>query len=240
MKIAFISDIHGNATALEAVLKDLEKKGVDQIAVLGDICFRGPEPKRALDMIRSFDAAVIKGNADEWVVRGIDEGEVPNEALDIMRKEREWTCSHLSEEDIAYLRNLPTELAIDLEEKHTIHAFHANPNNLFDVVLPNESNEGLSDKLMKRKDADIFLYGHIHVPYVRFVDGKCVANLGSVGLPFDGLDHACYLTVEGDGSQYHVAIHRVRYDIEQAIRKLKAAAYPNEAFLERVWRSGKV
>lgn len=64
MKIAFISDIHGNAVALESVLEDIDKKNVDRIIVLGDICFRGPEPKRSLDLVRSLDTYVIKGNAD--------------------------------------------------------------------------------------------------------------------------------------------------------------------------------
>ena len=76
MKIAFISDIHGNAVALDAVLNDIEKKKVDKIYVLGDISYRGPEPKRALELVRSLNTDVIKGNADEWVVRGVREGEV--------------------------------------------------------------------------------------------------------------------------------------------------------------------
>src|SRR5690625_314515 len=86
MRFAFLSDIHGNATALEAVLHDAANQKVDKIYILGDLCFRGPEPKRVLDLVRSVDATVIKGNADEWMVRGVKKGEVPDAALDIMNQ----------------------------------------------------------------------------------------------------------------------------------------------------------
>ncbi|MBU8789407.1 YfcE family phosphodiesterase [Oceanobacillus caeni] len=234
MKIAFISDIHGNATALEAVLEDIEKKNVDKIAVLGDLCFRGSEPKRALDLIRSLNTDVVKGNADEWVSRGIKEGEVPNEALEIMRKEREWTLKQLTTEDIDFLTNLPTQLTIKLSDDIEIHAFHATPNNLFNMVLPNQSDTELAEQLMQQTSADIFLYGHIHLPYVRFINGKCVANLGSVGLPFDGSKNASYLIVEGEDKHFQVSVHRVSYDVDYVIKQLKEKEYPNYEFLRNV------
>ncbi|MBX6395613.1 MAG: metallophosphoesterase, partial [Alicyclobacillaceae bacterium] len=92
MRIAFLSDIHGNAEALEAVLADVREKGVDRIAVLGDLAYRGPEPARAIDLIRELaenGAEVIQGNADLWAVRGVEAGEVPDRLLDVMREERE-------------------------------------------------------------------------------------------------------------------------------------------------------
>ena len=69
MRIAFISDIHGNANALDAVLGDIQNRNVEKVYCLGDIAYRGPEPQRSVDLIQSLDTFVIKGNADEWVVR---------------------------------------------------------------------------------------------------------------------------------------------------------------------------
>src|SRR5690625_3969961 len=135
MKIAFISDIHGNAVALEAVLTDLRKKEVDEVFVLGDICFRGPEPKHSLEIIQALNTDVIKGNADEWVVRSIYDGEVPEQAFTMMTKERDWTASKLDDDQLAYLRDLPTELNLEFGDIK-IHAFHATPNSLFDIVQP--------------------------------------------------------------------------------------------------------
>ncbi|GAA0485375.1 metallophosphoesterase family protein [Salinibacillus aidingensis] len=234
MKIAFISDIHGNATAVEAVLKDIQSKNADQIVVLGDLCYRGPEPERSLELIQSLNPTVVKGNADEWVVRGIREGEVPDQALDMMRTEQKWTADRLSNEDIDYLKGLPAEATIDLTAQIKIHVFHATPNSLFDIVKPTEADEIVESKLMKEASADIYLYGHIHLPYVRYINGKTVANLGSVGLPFDGMNHASYLMAEGEGEHFKVGIQRVKYDTSQVIRKAEEVAYPNPDFLKQV------
>ncbi|TVT29386.1 metallophosphoesterase family protein [Salinicoccus cyprini] len=234
MKIAFISDIHGNATALEAVLADIEKKQADKIVVLGDIAYRGPEPKRSIELVRGLNTDVIKGNADEWIHRGIEAGEVPNQVLDTMREEREWSVDQLSDEDLDYLKGLPSEVTVELTDEINVHCFHATPESLFEVVKPAESDEALEEKLMINKKADIFLYGHIHLPYVRHINGKCVANLGSVGLPFDGLNQASYLIAEGDGNQFNVGIQRIRYDVEKVKQQLAEKDYPNLEFLTGV------
>ncbi|WP_017548733.1 metallophosphoesterase family protein [Salinicoccus carnicancri] len=238
MKIAFISDIHGNATALEAVLADIDKNQVDRIVVMGDIAYRGPEPKKSIELIRSLDTDVIKGNADEWVHRGINEGEVPDQALTTMRGEREWTVKHLADEDLDYLRKLPEEMTVALTDDIKIHCFHATPESLFDVVKPTESEETLNDRLMQNNEADIYLYGHIHLPYIRHVKEKCVANLGSVGLPFDGRSEASYLIVEGEDDRFSTAIHRVPYDVGKVKQQLSDGEYPNLDFLTDVLEHG--
>ncbi|WP_368666362.1 metallophosphoesterase [Ammoniphilus sp. CFH 90114] len=112
MKIALISDIHGNAVALEAVLDDIKKQDADKIYVLGDLCYRGPEPKRALELIRGLNTEVIKGNADEWVVRGVRAGEVPEKLIELMNHEREWTVSKLEPLDMEYLASLPNSFTV--------------------------------------------------------------------------------------------------------------------------------
>jgi putative phosphoesterase len=240
MKIAFLSDIHGNADALEAVIQDIEAKQVDKIVILGDICYRGPEPKRALELVKSLHAEVVKGNADEWVVRGVEKGEVPDKALEMMNKERDWTVSQLEEGDIVYLKNLPTELTIHLTEEINIHAFHATPNSLFDVVLPNEQDDAIEQKMMISKGASIYIYGHIHRAFVRYINGKCLINMGSVGLPFDGLPKASYAIVEAYESSVRASIERVEYDLEKVIQKYENANYPNTETMSKVVRYARL
>ncbi|OZU89267.1 YfcE family phosphodiesterase [Virgibacillus indicus] len=230
MKLAFIADIHGNATALEAVLEDIKQRDVDETFFLGDLCFRGPEPKLTLDMVRSLNADVIKGNADEWVVRGIREVEVPEQALTMVHKERDWTYSKLNQEDLDYLKNLPVELNLNYENI-TIHAFHATPDSLFEMVQPSESDEVIGEKLMV-KDAEIYLYAHIHKPYVRFLKGKCVVNTGSVGLPFDGSNNASYSLVEIDENSFTASIVRIEYDVDKVIRQIRDSDYPNKNIVD--------
>lgn len=232
MKIAFISDIHGNAEALQAVLYDIEQRNVDEIFILGDICFRGIEPKRALTIVKELNTQIIKGNADEWVVRGIHKGEVPEKAFSMMKKERDWTYAQLDEEEISYLDKLPMDLNLAFNQLN-IHAFHATPNSLFEVVQPDENDQTLGEKLMV-KDADLYIYGHIHKSYIRYIDGKCLVNPGSIGLPFDSVKKASYFILELAEDSYQMSIVKVNYDIEKVISQIQKTDYPNKELLSRL------
>lgn len=239
MKIAFISDIHGNAVALESVLAHIQKNKIDKIYVLGDLCYRGPEPKRSMEMIRSLDTEVIKGNADEWVVRGVRAGEVPDKALEMMNRERDWTVSKLDAFDLVYLQMLPTEINF-IVEGIPITLFHATPESLFEVVLPFVDDEGVAAKLMTSRDAQIHICGHIHKPYIRYLRGKIVINTGSVGLPFDSLAMASYATVEIVEGDIKTTIERVSYDVEQVVEQYLNANYPNAEMMIKVLRNASI
>ncbi|OLN23685.1 YfcE family phosphodiesterase [Domibacillus antri] len=227
MKIAFISDIHGNAVALDSVLKDIERKEVDEIYVLGDICYRGPEPKRSLQLVQGLNTNVIKGNADEWVVRGIQKGEVPDSVLEMMNNERDWIASHLEKDDIDYLHELPTELHFEAAGL-SINVFHATPDSLFEVVLPGESDEVLKTNLMSSTDSDVYVYAHIHKPYIRTINGKILINIGSVGLPFDGMKKSSYAIVEIEDNRVSTSIERVEYNVERVVKQYEQLKYPNQ------------
>jgi putative phosphoesterase len=239
MKIAFIADIHGNAIALEHVLNDIQKKSIDKIYVLGDLCYRGPEPKRSLDLVRSLNTEVIKGNADEWVVRGVQAGEVPDKALEKMNQEKDWTVTQLDQHDLRDLNQLPQEIRV-IHEDTSFHMFHAVPNNLFEIVLPSTDDHEIESKLMSFSDADIYVYAHIHKPFVRSVNGKIILNTGSVGLPFDGIAKASYVTVEVENGNIHTCIHRVPYDVEHVVQQYESCGYPNAEMMIKVLRNAKI
>lgn len=238
MRLAFLSDIHGNAVALDAVLEDISKRNVERIIVLGDISYRGPEPKRALELVKSLNADVIKGNADEWVVRGIKEGEVAESALQLMNKERRWIYERLEEEDIRYLDELPSEVKLEADDI-VIHAFHATPDSLFDVVQPFESDKTLIDKMMK-SDADIFIFAHIHKPFIRYIEGKCLMNTGSIGLPFDGLTKSSYAIVDIKNGSFETSIIRVDFDLAKVIKQYQEEDYPNSEQMIKVIQNAKI
>ncbi|NOU98069.1 YfcE family phosphodiesterase [Paenibacillus sp. LMG 31456] len=239
MKIACISDIHGNAHALEKVLIDINKKNVDKIYVMGDLCYRGPEPKRSMDLIRSLNAEVIKGNADEWVVRGVRKGEVADTALEMMNRERDWVVSKLDQTDIDYLAQLPTEINVRVEGV-ALHLFHATPDSLFEIVPPGADDEIIKSKLMSSKDAQIYIYAHVHKPYTRYLNGKVIMNTGSVGLPFDSLAMASYATIEITEGAIRTSIERVSFDIEEVVMQYQASDYPNAEMMAKVLRNARV
>lgn len=238
MKLAFISDIHGNATALDAVLEDVKKREIDKIFVLGDLCFRGLEPKRSLDLIKSLNTDVIKGNAEEWIVRGVREGEVADEMLEVMNKERDWTYSNLDRDSLEYLHSLPGELNLDYDGVK-IHAFHATPTSLFEAVQPTAGNEDLKNKLMQ-KDADIYIYAHIHQAFIRYLDGKCLINTGSVGMPFDGVKQASYAVLDIQENSVQPSIVKVDYGTDNVIRQFEESDYPNKEFMINVLQNASL
>lgn len=239
MKIAFISDIHGNAVALEAVINDLKSKNIDKLFVLGDLCYRGPEPTRSLELVRTLNAEVIKGNADEWVVRGVREGEVPEAALEMMNKEREWTVSQLESSDLEYLKNLASQIHLE-ENGVKVNGFHATPDSLFEVIPPHTEDEQIENKLMKATDAQIYVYAHIHKPYIRYINGKVIMNIGSVGLPFDGIPKASYGLIEIEDGNLCTSIQRVSYDVEKVVSLYQESHYPNADMMIKAIRNGRL
>lgn len=239
MKIAFISDIHGNAIALEAVLEDIQKKEVHKIYVLGDLCYRGPDPKRSLELVRSLHTEVIKGNADEWVVRGVRNGEVPDHVVELMNRERDWTVSQLNSADIEFLQGLPTTIHTTVAGV-AISAFHATPTSLFEVIPPHTEDEVLQSKVMSAADAQLYVYGHIHKPYIRYMNGKVIMNIGSVGLPFDGHAKASYAIVEIHEGNFSTSIERVEYNVEQVVEQYSNVHYPNKDMMSNILRNGSI
>ena len=178
-----------------------------------------------------------KGNADEWVVRGMRNGEVPHEAFSIMEEEQAWTQQQLQESHLEYLASLPTELYFEVEGVR-FHGFHATPKSLFQNVLQNEADYEIEEKLMKDKEADIYLYGHIHKAYKRIIHGKTVINVGSVGLPFDGIPKASYVLIDVLDGQVELNHIRVPYNLDKVCQQYDDYQYPNAEKMKNIIQSG--
>ncbi|WP_280768171.1 metallophosphoesterase family protein [Salipaludibacillus daqingensis] len=229
MKLAILSDIHGNEQAFKAVLEDISKNNVTHVAILGDISFRGAKPKQCLDLVRQMNAKVIKGNADEWIVRGVRSGEVPEKALSMMQAEQAWAKAKLSDDDLLYLNSLPESLEIPLSNQTQLYACHATPNSLFDIISDQATNDEFQPFVEVNERASYYVYGHIHLPFSRSFSGKKVINTGSVGLPFDGDPRASYLVFDRTEKDVHLQFRRVTYDVEQACKDLDEEGYPESA-----------
>ncbi|MFB5191660.1 metallophosphoesterase family protein [Alicyclobacillus fastidiosus] len=238
MRVAFISDIHGNAVALRAVLDDIRSTGCDKVYVLGDICYRGPDPKACLEMVQDAAFDVLKGNADEWVVTGIQPGQVPEDRFVMMSAERQFTVSELTTGDIEYLDRLPMTLC-DRSDGIEWFAFHATPHDLFPVLEETADEQAVKREVFAAHDANVFLYGHIHLPYVRQIGERTLLNLGSVGLPFDGVPQASYAVVDFHRARVDINLRRVPYDVDAAVRRLQEVDYPNVPYLTRLLREAR-
>lgn len=198
-RIAFISDIHSNFTALNAVIKDIEKRNVDYIVCLGDIIGKGPRPQECTNLIKEKCKYVIKGNLEVSVLK-------------LETKEHGiWNRKALSEENKRYLDSLPLELELNIGEIKIkcIHAF-SKSGYMKDVIRVTEED---NIEEIGNLNYDILIYADIHHQYVKKYGKTYVFNTGSVGLPLI-FEHNQRKNLNVDAEYLILAIEeqRINYD----------------------------
>ena len=106
MRVAVISDMHGNDLAFEAVETDIQNQTIDQIVCLGDAIQGGPQPAEAVRRLLRLNCPVVMGNADAWLISGIETAEegIPAERLKKMEEVRAWSLSQLTEDDRNFMK----------------------------------------------------------------------------------------------------------------------------------------
>jgi putative phosphoesterase len=220
MRIAIISDVHGNLAALEAVIADLAQLAPDLVVHGGDLALNGPRPAECVDRIRELGWPGVVGNTDQALWQ-MPPG-LPERATRVFARLTERTAELLGEERLNWLRQLPDtwrrgdELAL----------VHAVPGDLWKGIAPDAPDAEL-ERHYRPLGAALAVYGHIHHPYVRQLSALTVANSGSVGLPYDGDPRSSYLLVT-DGQP---EVRRVAYDLERHLRDLESSNYPSARWL---------
>ncbi len=212
MRIATVSDIHGNLAALEAVIADLSRTKPDVVLCGGDLATHGHRSAEVIDRIRELGWITIAGNADEtlWVPERYEElqrqSPVGSSLRRILFEEfAPRTREMVGAARIAWLRARPQVFTQD-----HVTVVHASPGNLWDAPGALAIDDAL-DVVYGKLPGGIAVYGHIHVPFIRCIRGKVVANTASVGLPFDGDPRASYLLIENDW----LSTRRVEYNFRK-------------------------
>jgi putative phosphoesterase len=223
MRIAIISDIHGNQIALEAVLQDLaQQPTVDQLVIGGDLCLNGPYPRQVIETVQRLHCPVIQGNVD---------AEVVNKAPDKGEKKRStvsWTREQIGPPGIHYLASLPFSHRISNSNGSDLLIVHANPLNLEEAIFPNASDSEL-EHLLGGLDSSIgaLAFGHLHIAYTRHWRHLLLADVGSCGLPRDEDLRAAYGILTWQDNKWQAEIRRVEYDVQAVIRQIRTCGMPN-------------
>lgn len=241
MKIAIISDIHGNLEALKATLNDIEKRKVDKIICLGDTIAKGIHPKKCIELIRKNCEIVLQGNCDFYFS---SEHDNINEMPEQEQKRIKWNQSLISKEDREYLLNLPFCYEFYMSGS-LVRLFHATPvaNNI--AILNVDSIETKYQMFLPSKNtvsqniADVVIYAHIHHPYMDKIYNKTIINVGSVGNSFDAIRNknkdsnalettkSNYLIIEGEygskeySSDISFQFIKVPYNIDKELEDEK-------------------
>ena len=238
MKIAIISDIHGNLEALKATLKDIEKRNVDRIICLGDTIAKGIHPKECLDLIKENCEIVLQGNCDAHFAMEYKNNHEINEQE---QKRIKWNQSLINKKEREYLLNLPISYEFYMSGS-LVRLFHATPTVNNKAILNVDSIETKYQMFLPSKNtvsqmkADVVIYGHIHHPYMDKIYNKTLINVGSVGNSFDVIRNknkdsnvlettkSNYLIIEGEynSKEYNSDIAfqfvKVPYDIERELK----------------------
>ena len=186
MKIAVISDIHGNLEALNTVLEDIKKRGIDKIYCLGDIVAKGTHQQECVDLVRSNCEVVIKGNCDEYYSRP----SIPEDKSDTEKMRFNWNTNKINDDSKSYLQGLPFCHEFYLSGR-LVRLIHATPTSIDGFVGGIDTLENLyslflpSENTISESKADILIYGHIHNPFVQKLYNRYIINAGSVGNPID-------------------------------------------------------
>lgn len=207
MNVAFISDIHSNPLALEAVLADITSRNVDRIYNLGDSIGYHTQPNEVLDLLQRQPIVSIKGNHD----------------LDILNKKFntekdpdifEWTWNSLSEKNRSYLETLPEEITTVIEG-WSVRICHGSPES---IELYCYEGSAYSQSVMDSLSEQVLVCGHTHLPYAKEYSGKHLINSGSVGKPKIGRPNASYILVNFSTEKITSEIIEVAYDYEAMAR----------------------
>ena len=226
MRVAIVSDVHGNLVAFDAVLADLEKIQPDLIVHGGDLALGGPHPVEVVDRIRELGWPGVLGNTD--VALG-DESALPQQARGgFIAQPAARAREMLGPERVVWLTGLPMEW-----RGNGIAVVHAVPGDCWAVVAHDASDSTLRETYGPL-GVPVAVYGHIHHAYVRPLDGLTVVNSGSVSLPLDGDVRATYVVIE-DG---HVEHRRIEYDMERVAVEMLAIDYPNATAYAAWLRTG--
>jgi predicted phosphodiesterase len=243
-RLAVLSDVHGNAAALEAVRAAVKAAKPDAIVVCGDLVMNGPQPAEAVDGLREMQVAgafVTSGNTDiavadfdyaaafPWLTDGVPEA---------FRVAAEWAHEQLGDERLEWLRGLPAERRVRLEDSLLLGC-HASPGSQtqgFDAGL----DPTVTIERVARTDARVICCGHTHLPEIRELGWRMIVNAGSAGYVFDGDPSASWALVTLEAEEVAAEIRRTAFDALAVANDISARGLPGDVYRAATVRTGKL
>lgn len=229
MKIAVISDIHGNIQALDAVVADIKKENCEKIFCLGDLAMAGPQPSETIEKIQKlaneFDMTIIQGNTDEMIVKCDNQMlHLLEQNVPVMARALENDIVVINDEQKRFLSELPTQKDIEIDGVKIL-LVHGSPRKNNENIFNNLKIEEV-EEMIAGTTADVIFCGHTHVPCGYQTNTKqTVVNVGSVGRPFSEEPKSCYAILEIKDGGFSVKHNLVSYDVKTASEILEQRGF---------------
>ncbi|HLH61762.1 MAG TPA: metallophosphoesterase family protein [Ktedonobacteraceae bacterium] len=242
MRLALISDIHGNAVALDAVLDALAKQRVDSIVCLGDVAASGPQPCQVIERLRSIGCPVVMGNTDDWLL----EPQLREKNDDFGRHLQDvelWDSQQLSSADREYLRSFQPTLEIPLVDGKLLLCYHGSPRSYREGIVATTPEDEL-DQIFAGQQAAIMAGGHTHMQMFRRYKDALIVNPGSVGLaidrvsPFEEIRNAAwaeYAIIDAGNGLLSIELHRLPFDFQVVIEAVRLSGMPHAEWWISEW-----
>ncbi len=212
MHLAAIGDIHGNLSALQAVLSEIDESGIETLLHTGDAVVGYPWPNEVIDVLRERGAACVQGEADRLAVRFLKKQQTlgrkwPAAAFESLR----WTYEMLRSENLEFLRGLPKTLRLRLEGID-IALFHGVLGSQTEELRPHDAIERFQ-RQREQARSPLVVCGRSHEAFSRWVEDTLFVNPGSVGVPSDHQPLARYVVIDTESEPWEAHFREVPYDM---------------------------
>ena len=242
MRVALVSDMHGNAVAFRTVLEDVRSEDVDLIVSLGDVAQGGPQPRECVDILRELGCACVYGNSDDFLVtldlgaEPIEDEERRTRLLDTAR----WSREQLGGDGLDFLRGFAPTVELDVGETKLV-CCHATPHSNEDVILP-DTPRAEAERRIGNPAADAVAAGHVHLQWLRRFSDLLWFCVGSVGLVYEHkepMDEVPFLPFCEYAlfSEAGVDFRRIPFDVEELLAAARANDFPDVERYAATWRS---
>ena len=213
--VAVVSDVHGNAVALEAVLREIAEDPPDLIVSGGDLTW-GPLPRETVELVRDLPApfVLVRGNAERALFEFLDD---PARAE---RPRERWMLEAHSADDVAFLREAVEGTTVDLAGLGPVRFCHGSPRTDEELITYATPEERLLEAMAGRPER-VLVSAHTHIQFDRTVAGIRSLNPGSVGMPYMGEPGAFWAVLGPD-----VELRRTEYDVDEAVRRYRETDDP--------------
>jgi predicted phosphodiesterase len=243
MRIAIVSDIHGNLVAFNAALDDIARERVDRVVCLGDVAAFGPQPGEVIARLREIGCPVVKGDTDETLLT--PEAPAIDELLRRLQEIDAWAAARLSPADRAYIAEFQPTIPITLDGgATTLLCYHGSPRSFTDRINATTSDDDLA-RMLAGGNAAIYVGGHTHLQMLRRYRDALLLNPGSVGLAYDRAPSPGvsvrnppwgeYAIVTASGGRLGVDLRRVPFDVAALKRAARANGMPYAEWWRAEW-----